>query len=438
MKLQEYINQTYYKGYAYSYPHKMAYRLFDTSLSLEEVWKEEDKQNLFLYIHVPFCEMRCGFCNLFTIANPKSSLQNPFLEALFRQIDANTQQISNLSFANFALGGGTPTFLSTEELTLLFSKLKSSMQVDTLCTNSAIEVSPKTITTEKIELLKSYNFFRVSMGVQSFIEDEVKAMGRPQKLAEVERAITELKAAEFPLLNFDLIYGAENQTKQSWQYSLERMVEIAPEEVFLYPLYVRPLTGLGKQGKAWDDFRMKLYLHGRDYLLANGYEQLSMRQFKKMSASSFMDKNYLPQENGMIGLGVGARSYTQKLHYSDDYAVGRQEVKNIISNYNQRTQQDFSEVRYGFKLTLEEEKRRYLIKSFCENSGLEVNRYEQKFQHSPFIDFPQLQELFELNLVEEKNNKLSLNLAGRALEDVIGPWLYSTSVQKTIQEFELV
>lgn len=437
MKLQEYINQTYYKGYAYSYPHKMAYRLFDNSLPLKEVWKEEKQENLFLYIHVPFCEMRCGFCNLFTIANPKSTLQNPFLEALFRQIDASVEQIPNLSFSNFALGGGTPTFLSAEELSLLFSKLKTSLQVNPTSINSAIEVSPKTITSEKIELLQSEKFFRISMGVQSFIEDEVKAMGRPQKLSEVERAITELKAAKFPLLNLDLIYGAENQTKQSWQYSLERMVEIAPEEVFLYPLYIRPLTGLGKQGKAWDDFRMHLYLQGRDYLLANGYEQLSMRQFKKISAPDFIHENYLSQEDGMLGLGVGARSYTKKIHYSADYAVGREGIKNIISDYNQRTLQDFSTIQYGFKLNLEEEKRRYLIKSFCENNGLLVKRYETIFSTSPFDDFPQLQELFELNLVEEKGKKITLNLKGRALEDVIGPWLYSMNVQNAIQSFEL-
>lgn len=437
MKLKEAIQNTYYQGYAYSYPHKMAYRPFDKIKTLEEVWKKENTQNSFLYVHVPFCEMRCGFCNLFTISNPKSILQNPFLDALFKQIEVSSENIKEANFVNFALGGGTPTFLSAEELSLLFQKLENSLNIDTLKINSAIEVSPKTITQEKIDLLKEKHFFRVSMGVQSFIEEEVKAMGRPQKLLEVERAIDALKLADFPLLNLDLIYGAANQTTKSWQYSLNKMLEISPEEVFLYPLYVRPLTGLGKQAKSWDDFRMDLYLQARDFLLVNGYEQLSMRQFKKKEAPNFSHSTYSAQESPMLGLGVGARSYTKNIHYSSDYAVGREGIKNIISDYNERTKAAFSQVNYGFELSLEEQKRRYLIKSFCEGSGLPILQYQSYFGTNPIDDFPQLEEFFQLNLVTEKDQIICLNLEGRKYEDVIGPWLYSLEVKKAIHKFDL-
>lgn len=437
MKLKQAIQSTYYQGYAYSYPHKMAYRPFDKIKTLEEVWKEENIQNTFLYVHIPFCEMRCGFCNLFTISNPKGSTQNPFLDALFKQIEVSSEKINKANFVNFALGGGTPTFLSVQELSLLFEKLENSLNVNTLHTNSAIEVSPKTITQEKIDLLKQKQFFRVSMGVQSFIEEEVKAMGRPQKLTEVERAIEALKLANFPLLNLDLIYGAANQTKKSWQYSLDKMLEISPEEVFLYPLYVRPLTGLGKQAKSWDDFRMDLYIQARDFLLSNGYEQLSMRQFKKKQAPNFTHLAYSAQESPMLGLGVGARSYTKHTHYSSDYAVGREGIKNIISDYNERTKEDFSQVNYGFELSLEEQKRRYLIKSFCEGSGLPILQYQSFFGINPLDDFPELEEFFELKLVYEKNHIICLNLEGRKYEDIIGPWLYSLEVKKAIHKFDL-
>ncbi len=436
MTLQKYISESYYHGYAYSYPHKMAYRPFESSLSLEEVWKTESKENLFLYIHVPFCEMRCGFCNLFTLSNPKNELRSPFINALFNQIDATFQAIKPTSFGNFALGGGTPTFLPTQELEALFSKL-NDYNISTNSIQSAIEVSPQTIDKEKIELLKTRSFFRVSMGVQSFIEEEVKAMGRPQKVDEVEKAIKLLKEANFPLLNLDLIYGAGNQTKESWQYSLDKMVEIAPEEVFLYPLYVRPLTGLGKKEKSWDDFRMDLYIQGRDFLLENGYEQLSMRQFKKKDAPAFLVEEYLPSENPMIGLGVGARSYTETLHYSSDYAVERKGVKNIITDYNQRTQEDFSQVNYGFKLSLAEQKRRYIVKSLCEGGSLNIERYQQKYNQNPWDEFYELEELSKQGLLNENSHLITLNEKGKSLEDVIGPWLYSKEVKEAIQQFEL-
>ncbi|BDD04344.1 STM4012 family radical SAM protein [Aureibacter tunicatorum] len=436
--LKEYIKESYFHSYAYSYPHKMSYRSFEKPVSLKRIWEKESKDNLFLYLHVPFCEMRCGFCNLFTIANPKSDLQNPFVEALFRQIDAVKEQLGALNFANVAWGGGTPSYLSLEEMYEVHDRMKKSFGLNSTRINTAIEVSPKTITTDKIAFLKEENFFRVSMGVQSFIEDEVRAMGRPQRFDEVERAIKELKNADFPLLNLDLIYGAENQTPESWQYSLDRMLEVSPEEVFLYPLYVRPLTGLGKQEKSWDDFRMGLYLQARDFLMKNGYEQITMRQFKKIGAPNFIHADYHSQENGMIGLGVGARSYTRDTHYSSDYAVGRKSIKGIISDFNEKSVDQFSFANYGTMLNIEEQKRRYLIKSFCEGSGLETNRYNNYFQANVFEDFAdELEELEENELISFKDNKITLTLEGRALEDVIGPWLYSEHVKEAIGEFDL-
>ncbi|KXX72127.1 STM4012 family radical SAM protein [Flammeovirga sp. SJP92] len=439
MNLKEYINQSYYHSYAYSYPHKMAYRNFEKPLSLQEVWSVEKKRDVFLYLHLPFCEMRCGFCNLFTIANPKGNLQNEFLNALTRQVEAVKEELGDLHFANFAFGGGTPSYLSAEELQSVLSTLNSSLGLKTEVVNSAIEVSPKTITADKIQLLKKKGFFRVSMGVQSFIEQEVKAMGRPQKVEEVRRAIRDLKEAQFPLLNLDLIYGAENQTTESWQYTLDQMIEISPEEVFLYPLYVRPLTGLGLKEQAWDDFRMKLYLQARDFLMSNDYEQITMRQFKKKNAPSFAHPDYLPQENAMLGLGVGARSYTKSLHYSSDYAVGRSSIKHIIENYNNTSKEEFKKVNYGIQLDLEEEKRRYFIKSFCEGTGLPIASYQAYFNSSVLEDFKlEIEEMYQLQLIDISTSSIQLNLKGRTLEDVIGPWLYSHSIKESIAQFDLV
>jgi len=437
--LKEYIEASYYHSYAYSYPHKMSYRFLDRERRLKDIWKGESKKNVFLYLHVPFCEMRCGFCNLFTVAKPKPELKKPFVDALFRQIDAVADQLGAFDIANMAFGGGTPTYLSAGELDLIFDRMQTRLGFDAQVVQSAIEVSPQTITPEKIALLKERGIFRMSMGVQSFIEAEVKAMGRPQRLVEVEPVIRQLKEANFPLLNLDLIYGAENQTPASWQYSLDRMLEISPEEVFLYPLYVRPLTGLGLQGKQWDDFRMKLYLQARDFLMANGYEQVSMRQFKKKSVPDLIHPDYHTQENAMIGLGVGARSYTRDLHYSSDYAVGRSGITQIIADYNQRTAEDFTKVNYGIEIDESEQKIRYFIKSFCEGDGLILNRYQQYFGNSVYDDFSlELEEMDELGLLIISEDKICLSLKGRTLEDVIGPWLYSAPIKEAIDKFDLV
>src|SRR5262249_26237545 len=100
-----------YQGYAYSYPHKTAYRRLSAPVALGPLWAKEDRTALFLYFHVPFCEMRCGFCNLFTQANPREGVAGSYLEALERQVRQVRGWLGPTSFARLAIGGGTPTAL---------------------------------------------------------------------------------------------------------------------------------------------------------------------------------------------------------------------------------------------------------------------------------------------------------------------------------------
>ena len=103
----------------------------------------------------------------------------------------------------------------------------------------------------------------------------------------MDRALAAIRShAPRARLNIDLIYGIAGQTPDSWRYSLDAAVAYRPEEIYLYPLYVRPLTGLGKRGRAWDDQRRTLYQQGRDYLLERGYRQVSMRMFERVDAPS--------------------------------------------------------------------------------------------------------------------------------------------------------
>src|SRR5438094_10410128 len=100
-----------YPGYAYSYPHKTAYRPLQPPVALRHVWTDERRDALFLYLHVPFCEMRCGFCNLFTTANPQADFTEDYLAALKRQAERVRAAIGDVTIAQMAIGGGTPTFL---------------------------------------------------------------------------------------------------------------------------------------------------------------------------------------------------------------------------------------------------------------------------------------------------------------------------------------
>jgi oxygen-independent coproporphyrinogen-3 oxidase len=423
-----------YEGYAYSYPHKHSYRRLN-NLALPSLWEAEKKDALFLYVHLPFCEMRCGFCNLFTIANPQGNMVDTYLQTLSREAMAIKEQVAPAAFAQMAVGGGTPTFLQWQQLEKLFTIIRRLGALPEKMPTS-FEVSPATLTREKLSLLADQGVNRVSMGVQSFLEAEVKALGRPQKNEEVYTALDLLKQYSFATINVDLIYGGYGQTLSSWLHSVQEVIRYDVEEVFIYPLYVRPLTGITKINQQQEDNRFVLYREAKELLLSAGYKQVSMRLFQKAGTSHKQAaRSYSCQEDGMIGLGAGARSYTSSVHYSSEYAVARQNIKSIIEKYIAKA--SFTEADYGIVLDTEEQQRRFVIKSILHGTGLDLKRFTTLYNQDALQLYPLLPELMKANMAVLQDDVLCLTSAGLDYSDAIGPALYSEPIKQLITQFEL-
>jgi oxygen-independent coproporphyrinogen-3 oxidase len=421
-----------YQGYVYAYPHKTAYRPLDPAPSLRDVWAGESLDSLFLYLHVPFCEMRCGFCNLFTRTGAPEELTSAYLDALDRQATAVLDALDAPAFATAAFGGGTPTYLTAPELERLCDIAGRFQGFGSI--PLGVETSPATATTDRLTVLAERGTTRISIGVQSFLDDEARAAVRPQKRAEVEAALDRIRAVGFPTLNIDLIYGIDGQTPATWLHSLDAALTWSPEEIYLYPLYVRPLTGLGRRAQDWDDQRLTLYRIGRDHLLAEGYEQVSMRMFR-LPGDTSNGTEYCCQTDGMVGLGCGARSYTSRLHYSFEYAVGASQVRSIIDSYVNET--DFTTARVGFTLDEGEQRRRHLLQSLLQTTGLDRNAYRARFGTDPLDDFTtDLAPFAARGWLEASDTSLRLTPEGLAYSDAIGPALFSSGAQSLMDSYE--
>ncbi|WP_390637563.1 STM4012 family radical SAM protein [Limnoglobus roseus] len=419
-----------YGGYVYAYPHKTAYRPLVLPRPLADVWAGEPRSSLSLYVHVPFCTMRCGFCNLFTTPNPTDSLTALYLDALRREADAVRAAVPDATFARFAIGGGTPTYLKEADLDAVFD----IAGVDPRRVPTGVEVSPDTVTLGKVSLLKARGVSRVSVGIQSFVEAEAAASGRAQSRRDVDAALALLGGAGFPTLNLDLIYGLPGQTVSTWLASLREALTYSPTELFLYPLYVRPLTGLGRSRKAWDDERLALYRAGRDLLLEAGYAQVSMRMFRRGREPG--GPSYCCQEDGMIGLGCGARSYTRSLHYSHEYAVGAKNVRAIIADYLARDADQLATASHGFALDADERRRRYVLQSILNADGLDAARYAAVFDTDPAADFPDLPAFADLGLLALADGRWVPTPLGLERSDALGPWFFSSRVRTRSGEYE--
>ncbi|MER5965771.1 STM4012 family radical SAM protein [Streptomyces sp. NPDC002057] len=433
-----------YRSYVYAYPHKTAYRRLPERPELAALWRGEPKDALSLYAHIPFCEVRCGFCNLFTRIGAPDELTTRYLDALDRQAAAVREALGEsdpVRFATAAFGGGTPTFLTAAELERLCDIAERRTGVDLRAVPLSVETSPATATADRLAVLAERGATRLSIGVQSFVEAEARAAVRPQRRADVESALGRIRDTGVPVLNIDLIYGIDGQTEETWRSSLDAALAWRPEELYLYPLYVRPLTGLGRispgADRAWDEQRLRLYRYGRDHLLSHGYEQVSMRMFRRADAAPLGPDDHACQTDGMIGLGCGARSYTSALHYSFDYAVDMREIRSIIDAYTETA--DFSRAEVGRWVDAGEARRRHLLQSLLQAGGMPLAEYEERFGSSPFADFAEELGRFEaLGWLdgEAAGGLLRLSPEGLAHSDGLGPELFSPSVRAAMAAYE--
>ncbi|MGW4647239.1 STM4012 family radical SAM protein [Kitasatospora sp. NPDC004289] len=440
-----------YQQYVYAYPHQKSYRLLEERPLLSELWAKERLDALSLYVHVPFCEMRCGFCNLFTRTGAPEEVTGAFLSTLERQARVTREALEAkgepVRFALAAFGGGTPTYLTAGELSRLADVCEDVMGADLRAVPWSVETSPATATADRLAVLRERGATRLSIGVQSFLDEEARAAVRPQKRAEVEEALGRLKEAAFPILNIDLIYGIDGQTEESFRVSLDAALAWEPEEVYLYPLYVRPLTGLmarhDRDGRRWDEQRLRLYRFGRDHLLAAGYRQTSMRVFQRIGTAAVEGAGEAGiaeynQQAGMVGLGVGARSFTTDLHYTTDYAVAVPEVRRIIDEYIATPTEEFRRAQWAYRMDGGERRRMHVLQRLLDVEGLSVGGYRELFGTEPEADFAA-----EFALLAERGwawlvdgAVLRLTSEGMAHADAVGPLFFSDRVRATMAGYQ--
>lgn len=411
-----------YPGYVYGYPHKKAYRPLPP-VSVVDAWRDEERSRLFAYVHLPFCNQRCSFCNLFTLVPADRSVIRPYLDALTRQMDVYARLIPS-GFSRLYIGGGTPTYLEAAELRRLFGDLRRLLGVDPCRTQGCIEASPDTLDAEKVETLAELGIQRLSLGVQSFDLDELQAVNRRFDFIAHREAIDLIARAGFPRFNIDLIYGLPGQTLASWRHSLQQAIDSPANGLFLYPLYIRPLTGLARRSSLDAPTTHQIasmYDLAVDRLRLAGFRQVTMRQFRRDKAEEADD--YRCQRDGMLGLGAGARSYTTALHYSTPWRMVARNIRTVIDDY---IAADHHWIVHGFRLDADEQQRRHVIQGLL-YAGLAPHEADT---------FPGEFAALEAEGLIERGEHIKLTPRGLRHADIVGGLFFSPRVRSLIAEYE--
>ncbi|MCT4620553.1 MAG: STM4012 family radical SAM protein [Marinisporobacter sp.] len=431
------IESNPYNSYIYAYPHKKAYRVFEESIDLKKLWEKREPTGITLYIHIPFCMNKCGYCNLLSTTQFNECKIDRYVDKLIEEIESVKSFLElkekEQPFSSVIFGGGTPTILKEEQLKKVLDNIKKILNIDFSKTFFSVEASPKTLTESKLKLLKAYHIDRISMGVQSFMEDELKSIYRYEGVEEIKRASNILFKEDIKIKNLDLIYGIPSQTLDTWEASLEKVISYQPEEIYIYPIYIRENTSLYDKNIRNQDLMIEMYNFATKMLEDNNYIQTSMRNFVRKDRKEQLFPQYSCQEKQMIGIGCGARSYISNVHYSRKYAVEPKNINQIIDDYLIET--DLSHAKYGYILSVDEQKRRYILKSILKVSGLDIRDYKNKFHTSPLEEYEELRFLLKHKLLIKEDEKLYPSEKGLGYSDYIGPLFISDEVHEKMNTF---
>ena len=316
-----------YVDYMYSYPHKTAYRPFPSPVSLLPYLEQVEGQKASLYFHIPFCSHKCGYCNLFSLQTNRADYIATYLETLHKQAQQLSPLTTGLIFDSFAIGGGTPLLLTVSQLEYLL-ETAALFGVHPSHAFTSIETSPEYADPARLTWLKQAGVARISIGIQSFLNEELTALKRRPRQDTINQALETIRKMEFPFFNIDLIYGIKGQTVDSFLYSLEQALLFQPNELFIYPLYVRQGTAITERES--DDVCFRMYCAARDLLKDRGFLQTSMRRFIHHPST---DAEISCGDEVMLSCGSGGRSYLGHLHYATRYTVSQHCIAGEIDDY---------------------------------------------------------------------------------------------------------
>ena len=264
-----------------------------------------------IYIHIPFCKSKCAYCNFFSLVSEKKI--NDYVNSLKREIVSRKDYLGGEKVKTIYFGGGTPSLLPTKYIDEILKILNNNFD---LVSNPEItlEANPDTIDKEQLFELKSLGVNRISVGIQSFNDDDLKYLDRKHDSRHALQIIDDLKCVGFEKLTLDLIYGIPTLTEEKWNKNLDIFFSTGISHLSAYALTVEPKTILGQRIEKGDlqdvneDETIRHYEILVDRTKENGFEHYEISNFAKPGCRSQHNSIYWNDEK-YLGLGPSAHSY---------------------------------------------------------------------------------------------------------------------------------
>lgn len=361
-----------------------------------------------IYIHIPFCKTRCTYCDFHSGCD--LSLKKQYVETLKKEIVLRKKYIDNQPVKTIYFGGGTPSLLSADELMGIFNVLNQNFDL-TSCEETTLECNPDDLSENYVRQLRSLPINRLSIGIQSFNDNELTFINRRHSATQAIEAVKRCQENGFSNISIDLIFGLPFQTLESFESNLNKTLKLDVQHVSIYGLTFEEGTKIEQQRQKKlftetdEDTTILMYQMAIEKLTSNGFEHYEISNFAKPKMHSKHNSSYW---NGThyLGIGSGAHSYN-----------GTSRQWNICDTKKYCSLHNYFETE---KLSISDIYNELIITNLRKKEGIDLRFIEQTFEEKFYNHCKKMAQNFvDNNLLEEKNNHLKLTQKGILLSDNI-------------------
>ncbi len=413
------------------------YTSYPTALEFTDSYKTKDyltclqslseEQSLSLYIHIPFCQNICYYCACNKIITKQKDKANEYVKNLIKEIKLVSTNIGKNKLRQIHWGGGTPTYLSIEQISQIMNAIRTSFDVpNDPSTEIAIEIDPRALEIDDIKRLAELGFNRMSMGVQDFDLRVQQAINRVQSFEMTKEMIEEARKYGFKSINLDLIYGLPLQNKQTFEKTLQQVLEIDPDRISVFnyahlPHRFKPQRRINSKDLPTAEEKLSIFQYIIEFLQDRGYIYIGMDHFAKPNdelaiaqKENHLHRNFqgytTHEEYQLIGVGVSSIGSING-HY-------HQNVRDIESYYEALNEDKIPSWR-GVKVDKDDLiRRRVIFKLLCHfecNMKDIEEEFSIKFEDYFDSELEMLQVFIDDKLLKIADRKIKITNKGRLL-----------------------
>jgi oxygen-independent coproporphyrinogen-3 oxidase len=370
--------------------------------------------NLALYIHIPYCLHKCGYCDF--NSHPENQEESAhYVETLLTELKNYSTTLKSYSVPTVFMGGGTPTILPPSQLKKILDTVRQNFNLIPGC-EITIEANPATIKLETLQEIHAAGYNRISIGVQSFDEKELQLLERVHDEEQIHSTVHRARSANFKNLSMDLMFALPDQTIEKWQSHLNQAIAKNPDHLSTYNLTIEPATAffkLHEKGKLClphEDIQLEMYKTTIQVLEDAGYSQYEISNFSKPGMESQHNINYW--NNGeYLGVGAGASSYLNGERFKNT---------NLPSIYIREIETKASAIDTRERLEPLQAMGETLMLGLRLLKGIPIDVFENRFQVSfQNVYGKAVESLLNQELITFNQNRIALSRKGLFLADSV-------------------